>query len=49
MAKPERTECTFVVKESGDGIPHVLAEPTTVSGQLVSFDLMPGATLDDAH
>ncbi|MGC1178345.1 MAG: hypothetical protein WA884_04805 [Methyloceanibacter sp.] len=49
MAKLERTECTFVVKESDGGIPYVLAEPTTASGQLIGFNLTPGATLDDAH
>jgi hypothetical protein len=49
MGKVERTECTFVVKEWGDGIPYVLAEPTTASGQMIGFDPTPGATLDDAH
>ena len=49
MANVERTECTFVVKEWADGIPFILAEPTTASGQLISFDLTPGATLDHAH
>jgi hypothetical protein len=44
----ESTECTFVVKESDDGIPYVVAEPTMASGQMIGFDLTPGATLDDA-
>jgi hypothetical protein len=49
MAKLERTECTFAVKEWGDGVPYVLAEPITASGPLIGFDLTPGATLDDGH
>ena len=49
MAKLERTECTFVVKELGEGVPYVVAEPSTDSGQLVSFDLAPLTTLDGAH
>jgi hypothetical protein len=47
-ARTEREECTFVVKESGDGIPYVVAEPTMPSGRLIGFDLTLGATLDDA-
>jgi hypothetical protein len=45
----ERTECTFVVKESGIGVPYVVAEPSTDSGQLISFELGPLTTLDGAH
>jgi hypothetical protein len=49
MGELEGTECTFVAKESGDGIPYVVAEPSTARGQLISFDLTPGATIDDAY
>jgi hypothetical protein len=49
MGKLVGTECIRVAKESGDGISYVAAEPSTARGELISFDLTPGATIDDAY
>ena len=44
-------EFTFVVKESAEGKPWIAAEPNSdIAGTrgLISFELAPGTTLDDA-
>jgi hypothetical protein len=46
--KTKRTECTFVVKETVEGKPSVVAEPSTHAG-LVGFELAEGTSLDTAR
>ena len=44
-------EFTFVVKESAEGKPWIAAEPNSDIADtrgLISFELAPGTTLDDA-
>jgi hypothetical protein len=45
--KIEDTDCTFVVKESAEGKPWVVAEPDTPGG-FVGFRLKKGASMDQA-
>ena len=44
----ETAECTFVVKEDGNGRTFVAVEPT-IAGLNISLNLKEGATIDDAH
>jgi hypothetical protein len=56
MAHTERAQFRFVVKESGDGEPFIVAEPLsgTLSileqpSKLLAFDLPKGISLDEAQ
>ena len=44
----ERADCTFVVKEDGDGRPFLQIEPS-IAGFDIAFTLRQGATIDETN